>query len=111
MRRLVVLLPVLAALAVPAAAPAARSCGSVDRPFTDGGAMVTVRKGDLRCSTARAVLRRYWSLEPAAFQQRRRVRHAGIRWTCRPTTDDFPYRWSCTGGGPDRNRYRITAAE
>ena len=105
-----VALGVLAA-ALPAPASAARACGAVDRPFTDGAAEVTVRKGDLRCSTARGLLRRYWGRSVDAFTRRVRLRHAGIRWTCRPTTDDFPYRWACRGGGPARDRFRVTARE
>jgi hypothetical protein len=95
----------------PAPAEAARDCGVVGRPFTDGGAEVTVAKGELKCTTARGLLRRYWTTSVDAFARRLTVRHAGIRWTCRPTTDDFPYRWRCTGGGPDRNRFAVTARE
>jgi hypothetical protein len=95
----------------PASADAARACGVVGRPFTDGGAAVTVAKGDLRCATARGLMRAYWSRSFDAFTRRVTLRHAGIRWTCRPTTDDFPYRWACTGGGPNRDRFRVTARE
>jgi hypothetical protein len=95
----------------PPAASADRSCGVTGRPFTDGGAEVTIRKGSLRCTTARSVMRRYWRTRVDAFTRTVRVRVAGIRWTCRPTVDDFPYRWACTGGGPARDRFRITARE
>ena len=98
-------------LAPAAPADAATACGVVARPFTDGGASVVVRKGALRCTTARALLRRYWRTRPDAFSSTVRLRHAGIRWTCRPTTEDFPYRWECRGGGPSRSRFRVTAAE
>ena len=106
------LLAVLAAFAVqPPTAAAARDCGVVGRPFTDGGAEVAVAKGRLTCRTARDILRRYWNTSADAFTRRVTVRAAGIRWACRPTTNDFPYRWACTGGGPDRDRFRITARE
>jgi hypothetical protein len=113
-RRLAAAAAVAGAVAVGAsAAPAhaARDCGVVGRPFTDGGAEVRVAKGSLRCATARGLYRRYWSTSVDAFARTVRVRHAGIRWTCRPTTGDFPYRWACTGGGPDRDRFRVTARE
>jgi hypothetical protein len=109
--------PVVAAIVLGAmlcgAPPASadRACGVVGRPFTDGGAEVTVRTGALRCTTARGLMRRYWSRSVDAFTRPARFRHAGIRWSCRPTTSDFPYRWSCSGGGPARNRFRVTARE
>jgi hypothetical protein len=108
----VVLLLTLATLAV-AAVPAhgATRCGTVDRPYTDGGAEVVITKGKLRCSTARGLMRRYWGIRADAFQTIVSLRHAGISWRCRPTVDDFPYRWTCTGGGPSRNRFRVTARE
>ena len=106
---LVVALAVLGASAPTASAD--RACGVVGRPFTDGGAEVAVRKGALRCTTARRLMRRYWSMGFDAFTRTRRLRYAGIRWTCRPTVDDFPYRWACTGGGPRRTRFRVTARE
>jgi hypothetical protein len=93
------------------AASAARDCGVVGRPFTDGGAEVTVAKGALRCATARGLMRRYWRTSADAFTRTVRLRHGGIRWTCRPTVDDFPYRWACNGGGPSRDRFRVTARE
>ena len=102
---------VLVAIALPAPAEAARGCGVVDRPFTDGRAQVSVNKGALKCSTARGLMRRYWKTSVDAFTRRVQVRYAGVRWTCRPTVDDFPYRWSCNGGGPDRTRFRVTARE
>ena len=92
-------------------AEAARACGVVGRPYTDGGASVVIRKGALRCATARGVYRRYWSRSVDAFTRTVRLRYAGIRWVCGPTVDDFPYRWLCRGGGPSRNRFRVTAAE
>ena len=95
----------------PPAAPAATPCGDVGRPYTDGSAEVVIRKGALRCSTARGLYRRYWSRSVDAFTRTVRLRHAGIRWICRPTTDDFPYRWLCRGGGSSRNRFRVSAAE
>jgi hypothetical protein len=100
---------VLAVWAAPASA--ARDCGTVGRPFTDGGAEVKVAKGALKCATARALVVRYWRTDFDAFTRTVRLRHAGIRWTCRPTTDDFPYRWRCDGGGAQRDRFRVTAAE
>jgi hypothetical protein len=95
----------------PSVASADRACGVVGRPFTDGGAEVAVRSGALRCAPARGLMRRYWSRSVDAFTRPVRLRHAGIRWSCRPTTDDFPYRWSCSGGGPSRDRFRVTARE
>lgn len=92
-------------------ASAAKRCGTVARPFTDGGAVVVIRKGDLRCATARGLLRAYWRTEVAAFRSVVRLRHAGIRWTCRPTVGDFPFRWECRGGGRARDRFRVTARE
>jgi hypothetical protein len=56
-------------------------------------------------------MRRYWTTSTDAFTRTVRLRHAGIRWTCRPTTDDFPYRWACRGGGREQNRHRVTARE
>ena len=106
---LVVALAVLGASAP--AASADRACGVVGRPFTDGGAQVAVRKGALRCTTARGLMRRYWRTSVDAFTRTQRLTYAGIRWTCRPTVDDFPYRWACTGGGPQRSRFRVTARE
>ena len=101
----------VACLAPAAPADAARPCGTVGRPFTDGGAEVAVAKGRVSCATARGLMRRYWGIRADAFQTSIALRHAGIRWRCRPTTDDFPYRWACNGGGPDRNRFRVTARE
>lgn len=97
--------------ALPSPAVAAQGCGVVSRPFTDGGAQVTVRKGALKCSTARGLMRRYWNTSVDAFKRRVQLRYAGIRWTYRPTVNDFPYRWSCTGGGRNRDRFQVTARE
>ena len=108
---LVAAIATLAGLAAAAPAAAARECGTVGRPFTDGGAEVAVAKGRLRCTTARGLMRRYWGIRADAFQTSIALSHAGIRWRCRPTTDDFPYHWACTGGGPARNRFRVTARE
>ncbi len=73
----------------------AKNCGIAARPYTDGGALVTVRKGALKCATERGVMRAYWQSEVYAFRSTVRLKHAGIRWTCRPTTLDFPFRWQC----------------
>jgi len=102
---------VLAADVGAAPAGAATGCGTVARPFTDGGAVVVVRKGDLRCATARGLLRAYWRTRADAFRSVVRLRHAGIRWSCRPTVEDFPFRWECRGGGSARDRFRVTAHE
>lgn len=56
-------------------------------------------------------MRRYWNTSVDAFKRRVQLRYAGIRWTCRPTVNDFPYRWSCTGGGRNRDRFQVTARE
>lgn len=112
-RRLVLCLTVLTTAFVLPTAPAqaARDCGVTARAFTDGGARVAVRKGKLRCATARGLMRSYWSTRVEAFSSTVRLKHAGIRWICKPTTDDFPYRWLCRGGGESRNRFRVTARE
>lgn len=103
---------VLVALAVvPASASADRDCGVVARPFTDGGAEVVIRKGSLQCTTARGLMRRYWGTRVDAFDRRIELRVAGIRWVCRPTVRDFPYRWECRGGGVGRDRLRVTARD
>ena len=113
MKRLVVAgaASALLLVAAPPPAHAATDCGTVDRPFTDGGAEATIAKGRLRCATARGLYRRYWGIRADAFETVIVLRHGGISWRCRPTTDDFPYRWSCDGGGPSRNRFRVTARE
>jgi hypothetical protein len=113
LRRVAVCTAAVLAVLMAGAGPASadRACGVVGRPFTDGGASVTVRTGALRCTTARGLYRRYWNRSVDAFTRSARFRYAGIRWTCRPTTNDFPYRWSCSGGGPSRNRFRVTARE
>ena len=95
----------------PAPASAAQSCGVVSRQFTDGGAQVIIVKGRLKCATARTLMRRYWGTRVTAFRETVGLRVAGIRWTCRPTTSDFPFRWACSGGGPRRDRFRVTARE
>jgi hypothetical protein len=103
---------VAAASAVaPADASADRRCGAVPRQFTDGVAEVVVRRGALRCATARGLLRRYWGTRVDAFSRTLSVRFAGIRWRCGPTVSDFPLRWACEGGGPGRDRFRVTARE
>jgi hypothetical protein len=110
-----ILVGACAAAAVAAGAPPALAhdgdCGSVGRPYTDGAADVAVEKGDLKCSTAKSLMRRYWGTRVTAFRSTVRLRHAGIRWTCRPRGEGFPTRWECRGGGPERNRYRVTAHE
>ena len=112
MRRAALMTALLASVAAAAPATAARSCGTVDRQFTDARPLVTITKGSIRCRTARGVMRAYWGTSVDAFTRTVRLRHAGIRWICRPTVvDDVPNRWACRGGGPDRNRFRVTARE
>ena len=96
------------------AAPAigATDCGSIRRPFTDARPLVSITKGSLRCATARGVMRAYWNRSVDAFTRTVRLRHAGIRWVCRPTVaGEVPTRWACRGGGPARNRFRVAARE
>jgi hypothetical protein len=114
MKRTGVLIGAVVALLAGAAAPAVAhdgDCGSVGRPYTDGAADVAVAKGDLKCATAKSLMRRYWGTRVTAFRSTVRLRHAGIRWTCRPTGSGFPDSWECRGGGKARNRYRVTAHE
>ena len=102
------------ALCAAGAAPAsaARSCGTAKRPFTDARPAVSITKGRIQCSTARGVMRAYWKRDVSAFTKTVRLRYAGIRWVCRPTVGgEVPNRWACRGGGPSRNRFRVTARE
>lgn len=93
-------------------AQAARGCGPTTRPSTDARVLVTVVKGNLRCRTAKRVLRTYWRWEVAAFEQTRRIRVGPIRRTCRPTSGDSPPKgWTCTGGGQGGTRFRLAARE
>ncbi len=99
-------------LAASPPAQAARGCGLTTRPYTDARVLVTVLKGNLRCRTAKRVLRTYWRSEVTAFEQTRRIRVGGIRWTCRPTSgDSLPKGWTCAGGGQGGTRFRLAARE
>jgi hypothetical protein len=93
-------------------AQAATDCGSARRPFTDARPLVSITKGDMACSTARGVMRRYWNRSVDAFSQTVRLRYRGVRWVCRPTSGgEVPNRWVCRGGRPARNRLRVLARE
>ena len=82
------------------------------RPFTDARPLVTITKGSIACSTARGVMSKYWHRSVDAFSRRVRLRYRGIRWVCFPTSGgEIPNRWACRGGGPARNRFRVTARE